>query len=210
MAFAGADQSDGSWPLARRWWERWCTIDRSGQAAYLTLLAVALTDRTLVLSYGDTFSSLAIILWAMAIVLLLMAGMRLDGLTGRMLWANVRSLGDPSHRPEVLSVAVITLVAAALRIYDLEGYPPPFHGDEGEMGMYAIGALRGDRFPFFTTVPSWFPMFNYLQAGSMLAFGQTVWGLRILSVVLGVATIPVVYALGRLAWGPIAVPPPPG
>lgn len=42
-------------------------------------------------------------------------------------------------------------LAFALRAYDLQHYPPPVHGDEGEMGMLALRVLDGDGLPPFAT-----------------------------------------------------------
>ena len=44
---------------------------------------------------------------------------------------------------ELLMVALVTMVAFALRAYGLEQFPPAMHGDEGEMGMVQLVGLVG-------------------------------------------------------------------
>ncbi len=98
----------------------------------------------------------------------------------------------------------IILVAFALRIYRIEAYPP-LHGDEGEMGLAALRVLTGDAPPL--TATGWFDhpaLFHYLQAVPVAIFGRTGFALRLLSVMAGVLCVPIVYQLGRRAWGPVA------
>ena len=46
-------------------------------------------------------------------------------------------------RADWIGVAVLTLVAFGLRLYRLDNTLPPFHGDEGEMGLLAFLAWYG-------------------------------------------------------------------
>lgn len=107
---------------------------------------------------------------------------------------------------EIGLVAALTAIAFALRIYDLENLPPIVHVDEGEMGMFGLDILAGKPIPFFYTAPFWgLPLiFNYLQAACMAIFGTTVFGLRMLSVIVGALCIPVLYGIGREGWGKVA------
>jgi len=52
---------------------------------------------------------------------------------------------------EWVLVGGFTVLAFALRAYGLQHYPPPVHGDEGEMGMLALRVLDGDGLPPFAT-----------------------------------------------------------
>ena len=175
------------------------TLMLAGFAASLSLLTVALTLK-------DTYSVLALVLWSGALGCLVALGPSLDRLPLRHVWYWLRVPFTKQHRPELGTVLAIMLVGFVLRVYNLELVPPLFHGDEGEMGLLARRIMNGAQFPFFSTSPFWgLPyLFNYLQAGWLQVFGPTVWGIRLLSVVLGTLCIPVVYCIGRVGWGPTA------
>lgn len=108
-----------------------------------------------------------------------------------------------------IGVAVLTLVAFGLRFYRLDNALPPFHGDEGEMGTLAFlawyGPTEGPALPPFGAAFYGQPaLFYFLQAVWMQVFGETANGMRMLSVCAGTLCIPVVYAIGRAAWGQMA------
>ncbi|MEZ4864051.1 MAG: glycosyltransferase family 39 protein [Caldilineaceae bacterium] len=115
-------------------------------------------------------------------------------------------------RTDWLLVLAITLVALVLRLYRLNDFLPTMHGDEGEMGELALLALYGpaskispNPLPFFSTAFLDHPtLFHYLQAGALWLFGESLTGLRTLSVVFGALCVPPIYAIGRLGWGRIA------
>ena len=206
LAFVGRDWTSIAACAGRRWRCHWRTIDRSGVGGICAIGAFLLSTLTVALTWHDRYSSIGVALWALVIGLLVVGAARLDRLDLGSLARKARLLASPSVRPEVASVVAITLVGLGLRVYDLNGFPPPFHGDEGEMGLLALQIMNGQRFPVFTTSPFWglSYLFNYLQAGSMLVFGDTVPGIRMLSVLVGTACIPVVYGLARVSWGPLA------
>jgi 4-amino-4-deoxy-L-arabinose transferase-like glycosyltransferase len=172
----------------------------------LSGLSLGLSAVATTLSAGDTFSAVAIVCWLGALGCLGALGLSLDRLSLGDLRRVAAALRSRRHRSEVASVAAISLVAFALRAYRLDAVPPMFHGDEGEMGLFALEILEGKRHPFFATSPFWgLPyLFNYLQALSMTVFGASVFGIRMLSVIASVLCIPVVYAIGRVGWGPAA------
>jgi hypothetical protein len=160
-------------------------------------------------AFGGNTSFLVVVpvlAWLLAIGLLLAFGLSLDRLTLANLRAGVRPLFSLQHRPEVGSVLAIMGVALILRVYDLETVPAFLHGDEGEMGKIALAILAGEPTPFFKTAPFWGPTypFNYVQAFVLWLFGASVASLRMVSVLAGVLLIPVVYAIGRIGWGPVA------
>lgn len=111
-----------------------------------------------------------------------------------------------------LLIALITAMALGLRLYKLTDFLPTMHGDEGEMGMLALLALHGPAsgvspmpLPLFSTAFLDHPtLFHYLQAGALWLFGESLYGLRALSVIFGALCVPVAYAIGRLGWGRIA------
>ena len=142
--------------------------------------------------------------WLFAIVLVIAAAMQHDGFAIRQPWFTREKLRKSCL--EIGSVAALTLLGFGLRLYRLSDLLPPFHGDEGEMGVWARTVLEGPHWvPYFGT--GWMDhplLFHYLQAGSLALFGDDGAGLRMLSVVFGSLCIPLVYAIGRTGWGPVA------
>lgn len=112
---------------------------------------------------------------------------------------------DPAHaevgvftRGEVLIVAALSVAALALRAVSLDSIPFPVHGDEGEMGLVARSILNGEATNPFETVWLGHPMAWFFgQALSLTLFGNDLHGLRMLSALLGAATIPACYVLFR-------------
>lgn len=100
-------------------------------------------------------------------------------------------------------------VAVGLRMWRLDNNLPGVHGDEGEMGMLALLALHGpasgispNPLPYFTTAFLDHPtLFHYLQAGAMALFGETMNGLRMLSILTGGLVVGGLYLMGRAGWG---------
>ncbi|MCC7366849.1 MAG: glycosyltransferase family 39 protein [Chloroflexi bacterium] len=203
LGFAGLDDSGDSAAWLERWWRRWLTVDPQGISALLVVGSVCFTGVAVVLSRTTRFSVLP---WLLALGLLLAAATRLDGIRRTHLRHICTAPRRRSMRLELATVAAISLVALVLRAYQLEAYPPAFHGDEGELALIAREILKGQRFSLFGTSSfSSIPfMFSYLQAASMLVFGQGIVGARMVSVLFGVACVPAVYVLARIAWGPLA------
>ena len=109
-------------------------------------------------------------------------------------------------------VVALTLLALALRLYQLGAFLPPMHGDEGEMGLLAFLARYGPASglspqplpPFSTAFLDHPTLFHYLQVLPLLLFGDTITALRTLSAVVGALCAPLIYLVGRLGWGRIA------
>ena len=101
-----------------------------------------------------------------------------------------------ARRMEVFSLCVIFVVAFVARVFDLSQIPRTFGGDEGEMSSSALEAINGKLInPFIT---GWFShptLFFFLQAFSMRLFGETVFGVRLLSVIAGTLTVLTAYWL---------------
>lgn len=105
-------------------------------------------------------------------------------------------------RWEIGALIGITVVALVLRAFSLEQIPQNFGGDEGEMGMQAREVLVGVATNPFTT--GWLShpfIWFYMQALSLFVFGDTVFGLRMLSVLVGTAAIPALYLFARPLFG---------
>ena len=100
----------------------------------------------------------------------------------------------------LVALAVGSLVVRAI---DLEHIPLNVGGDEGTWGVEGLAMLEGGRManPFSTR---WFafPSMSFLAWGvAMQVFGETIAGLRSLSVLLGAASIVTTFLLARELFG---------
>ena len=179
-------------------WAPWDGVIRRPLSGFL--LALSLTCGLFALGlfrgksgpagYWDVFA-----LWLASIVLFLAAFLMAEGCT-----PSLRTLveGAKAHRKEILLVGLCTLLGFTLRFVALTSIPANFGGDEGEMGMEAIRVLQGDLTNMFATGWLFHPtFFFFLQALSLKLFGTSVFGLRMLSVLTGTMTIPILYLLVR-------------
>lgn len=155
---------------------------------------------------GIEFGIVSVLAWLVAIGSVLVLGPLLDRISAAEVGRRVRSLWSPEHRPETLSVVAMTLVAFVLRVYQLETVPMMFHGDEGIVGQVALRPFNGQFAPLLVVNAEWPQpyVYTYLETVSMLVFGKTVFGLRMLGVFAGALGVPIVYAIGRIGWGPAA------
>jgi hypothetical protein len=108
---------------------------------------------------------------------------------------------DLGQRKYQLALLLLILLAAAtLRLWRLDDVPPGFTHDEAGHGHDAIAILDGAR-PIYQTVGyGREPLYDYWVAGWMALFGPTGTALRFASVLLGLATLLLTYAWGRLAF----------
>jgi 4-amino-4-deoxy-L-arabinose transferase-like glycosyltransferase len=166
----------------------------------LGALSVISTFTAALVAQTDPANPAANYLWLLALALFALAAIRHDSMVFSDLRATYLKRG---LRTELALAAFITLAAFVLRVYDLRDYPPVMHGDEGEMGVIAVGILTGKTPPLFEASPFFsLPyLFNYLQAGTLALFGPNETGLRMLSVLFGTACIPLLYAIGLAGWG---------
>ncbi len=106
------------------------------------------------------------------------------------------------RRVEVGVFMAIFLLAFGLRLFRLDDWTGPMHGDEGEFGMNAISIVNGDRISPFMT--GWFfhPNFSFFGIAAMMkVFGTGLFGLRILSALLGALMVIPFYLLVRMWFG---------
>lgn len=107
-----------------------------------------------------------------------------------------------AHRAEILLVTGITLVAFVLRFYDLANQAWWFSGDEGKFAGTAREVIQGKiQKPFETTFDAHALLWVFVQGGVMRVFGDDIRGARMLSCLLGTATIPLFYVLLRRHFG---------
>ncbi len=104
---------------------------------------------------------------------------------------------------EILTLAAILLLAALLRVYQLDQLPPGLHYDEAFNATMAHRVRVGIERPiFFTEDMTEEPMAIYVAALSFTLFGETPWALRLVSALAGIATIAALYALARALFSP--------
>lgn len=109
---------------------------------------------------------------------------------------------EPYTRIEILLIIVITIVALLSRQVLVGNIPHNLSGDEAEMGLTARKVLSGVIVdPFATSWLSHPNLWFFLQALSLKLFGDTVGGLRMISVLIGTATVPALYWLARSTYG---------
>jgi 4-amino-4-deoxy-L-arabinose transferase-like glycosyltransferase len=102
------------------------------------------------------------------------------------------------NRTEIIGVALIGLAAFALRFYQLLDNPYPVHKDEGNLGLESLKILWGQIANFFNpgwaTNPVWI---SIPYSASIAIFGNTIFAIRILSVLMGTLSILILYFLAR-------------
>ncbi len=106
------------------------------------------------------------------------------------------------HRWEMLAMLLLMVLAFLLRQAYVANIPNSIHGDEGEMGLLARKVLDGTlRDPFITEWLGHPTLWFFFQGASLKVFGDTIGGLRMLSAVIGAATVPVLYVYARMWYG---------
>jgi 4-amino-4-deoxy-L-arabinose transferase-like glycosyltransferase len=122
---------------------------------------------------------------------------------GRRCWVLLR-------RPRVLgasavwtlAIGALCVVAAVLRLANVDRLPLTFSGDEGQMAVLSREVARGRLPNPFSTAWMGHPtLFYFLQAGMMRLIGFEAAAPRIVPALFGAATVPLVYALGAATYG---------
>ena len=138
--------------------------------------------------------------WTLSLILALVAAAPAGPLLGRLRvgWRSPATACRPTR--EAVAVGCIVLVGAVLRLYDLAGIPSGIHGDEAGGALVAVSTLEGKGpNPFGTAFLGDRSLFFYLEAPFVAIFGRTVTAIRLLSALVGVATLPALIALALLA-----------
>lgn len=105
------------------------------------------------------------------------------------------------NRNEILSVAIITLFAAAVRFYKLGEIPRILDGDEGRIGYFAQTTVRGLLANPFTLWENFGALYLQLIYICIKFFGMNAFALRLLPAIGGVLAIPSLYLLARWIGG---------
>ncbi|MCB0161587.1 MAG: phospholipid carrier-dependent glycosyltransferase, partial [Caldilineaceae bacterium] len=101
-------------------------------------------------------------------------------------------------RLDWIILAAVTVVAAALRFYQLGDLPPGFQFDEAFNAIDAQQVLAGN-FPLFLPANGGREvLYTYWQAALGALFGLNVYTLRLASALAGTLTVPVTYVTLRM------------
>lgn len=106
------------------------------------------------------------------------------------------------RRTEVIGIAVLLLAALLIRAVNLECIPGNLGGDEGTQGLAAMQLLEAPMGNPFST--GWFsvPTMSFFAYGLVMRIvGPTIAGLRLLSALVGTATVLTTFLLARELWG---------
>lgn len=183
----------------------WPWVRQHPLAAWLAL-ALIFNMGGLFLLRNNPLSSWAVALWLSSLVALIVASVGELSISSLQVRAWARRFWSSPIVLEFLALFAITLLGFTLRATALDRYPPMMHGDEGEMGIRALGILKGTQAlsPFSTAFLSHPTMFYFWQALSMAFFGRNEVGLRMLSALAGTLSIPLLYLLMRYGYGRVA------
>lgn len=105
---------------------------------------------------------------------------------------------------EIIAFLFIFLLAIILRIYNIDKIPPGFFIDEPNAGLDALYIIEGRQVSPFGT--GWYGTPNgyiYYMAGIIKLFGANWISLKIISLIPAILTIPAIYILAKLIFGPI-------
>jgi Dolichyl-phosphate-mannose-protein mannosyltransferase len=139
----------------------------------------------------------ATLMWIDGLLAALVGTLLLSPSRPRVSWQFDRRRGI-----ELGLIVGVLMAAFALRWYGLASIPPDVHGDEAAVGLEARRMIAGT-LPFaFGFGWSDLPALSFLsRAATLLAFGNNLYGLRVASVIEGVASVAVLFLLARRLWG---------
>lgn len=119
----------------------------------------------------------------------------------------IEAMNTPTHSPtrhwsrspifQTISLLVIVLSAAFLRLYRLHELPPGDGYDPAYYGIDALYILQGERPIFLPTNFGREVLYSYLTALSVSLLGVGPLAVHVVAALLGVLTVPVLYLLGR-------------
>ncbi len=136
-----------------------------------------------------------IFLWISAAIALLAAfAQGRDWFAGWRAWLK-------RYQREILIIAVVTLLGAAVRFYKLGDIPAVINGDEGRIGQAALSTSNQPLANPFAVWESMGGMFLQAIAFAMRGFGRNPFAVRLLAAVGGTLAIPSIYVFGRRLFG---------
>ncbi|MCX6705080.1 MAG: glycosyltransferase family 39 protein, partial [Candidatus Woesebacteria bacterium] len=108
----------------------------------------------------------------------------------------------------LIILAAILLVSVCLRFYNLSGVPSGLHADEASQGYNAFSLFKTGRDMYGRILPILFrasgsyqtPIYTYLSIIPVNLLGNTIFSIRFISALSGVALVALTYFLLKL-WG---------
>lgn len=185
------------------------TVERRGLGR-LALIAAAVLGVLVVaiLVYSPGGWTLALPLWLLAIALGLTGAALLGGIgAGSSRAATTVKLWQVTRVSRVLEIVAFLLILALaiiLRTYRLDSIPPGLYVNETDGGMDALRIMAGNRASVFGT--GWYEVpnaFMYYMALVFKLFGANWFGLKMVSLIPALLTMPAAYALARTLFGPL-------
>lgn len=108
-----------------------------------------------------------------------------------------------ANRAEFIALSLVLGVAFLLRTISLSAHPYPWSGDEASIGMEALRILNGGITNYFDTGWSSQPNWSFVPAAiTESVFGQSVFAVRLTSVLAGTLAVWFVYLTGRVLFNP--------
>lgn len=136
-------------------------------------------------------------LWALSVVAFIAAALAYWWTPPTDIWRGIKAA-----RWDLLIVVGLTLLAAAVRLPSLTTVPYPFQGDEASIGAEAVRILQGKVTNVFQLGWSSQPNMSFLPVALFVRIlGADVAGVRASSVLQAIATVPLLYLLGRATFG---------
>ena len=131
------------------------------------------------------------ILHILSLVLILVAAIRFTGSRKKR-----AGKADAWHWMEIAALIAVFVAAIFLRFYKISQLPFGLWYDDAENGLDALQLFADpDNLPVFaTTLPA---HFIYLIAFSIKLFGQTIFSIRLVSALFGIATVAAAFLAGR-------------
>jgi dolichyl-phosphate-mannose--protein O-mannosyl transferase len=103
-----------------------------------------------------------------------------------------------SHWKEITVIAVVMLLAAAVRFYKLGAIPRVLDGDEGRIGLLAQLTTSGALSNPFALWENFGILYLQLINLSLRVFGLNAFALRLLPAIGGVLAVPAIYLLAQV------------
>ncbi len=119
-------------------------------------------------------------------------------MTSKRLWSDTITQG----RLEWVGLVLLALLALALRLWALDEVPPGWRDDELSNALVLSQHVRdGDLRLFYPDASGHEFLYHAVAAGFLTLFGTNLWGIRLLSVLLGVGGVLLTYLLARQLFG---------
>lgn len=107
-----------------------------------------------------------------------------------------------SRTTKAFTLAAIVAVAAALRLFGLDRWPPGLHYDEAAYGLQALELWTNPRLEvFFPAYTGREPLFVYVLAAAIGALGPSVLAIRLVAALIGIGAVATTFLVGRALFG---------